>query len=500
MNKRRNLKNVIYAFIGQLVVLGLSLFVPRFVLTGYGSDTNGLLSTVGQIIAYMTLLEAGIGQAARNELYRYVKDDVFDKENSSSVMTLSRKVYRNTTKIYALLILVLAVVLPFIIKTDLSYLTVFLVILIEGASSVISFYFVQNYTNILIVDGKQYVNANIDLVFKGLVYAIKIVMALLGVNIILMEIGFFIATLVKIFIYEKYVKKHYGWIDYNANIEGKKLKDRGPYIIMEIAWTVFSSTDMIVISMFCSTKKSSVYAIYYMVFITINKLADAVFTSLKFNLGQIFHKDKEQYKQTHDVFNSVFVGALSALLAVAYYLCIPFITLYTDGVSDTDYIDPALPMGFCLIYLLSWCRMVSEHLIGVAGYAKKLSKVSIIEVVINIVLSVIFVNRFGISGVLYATVIALPLKVIYCNILADRVILKRSVFTTVKILLVNIALFVILASCKYFINVNIDNYLTFFIYGVCFTLCSAVIFLIANVLANKNVFAAFKRIFTGDKT
>ena len=225
MNKRRNLKNVISAFIGQLVVLGLSLFVPRFVLTGYGSDTNGLLSTVGQIIAYMTLLEAGIGQAARNELYRYVKDDVFDKENSSSVMTLSRKVYRNTTKIYALLILVLAVVLPFIIKTDLSYLTVFLVILIEGASSVISFYFVQNYTNILIVDGKQYVNANIDLVFKGLVYAIKIVMALLGVNIVLMEIGFFIATLVKIFIYEKYVKKHYGWIDYNANIEGKKLNN-----------------------------------------------------------------------------------------------------------------------------------------------------------------------------------------------------------------------------------------------------------------------------------
>lgn len=487
MNKK-NLKNLVYSFIGQLAVLGLALVVPRFILTGYGSDTNGLLSTVGQIIAYLSLLEAGIGQATRNELYKYLHGDVSDKNGISSVMSISRKTYRKMTVVYALLVAVLALVLPFAIKTDLSKPTVFFVILIEGASSVVSFFFVQDQISLLIADGRQYVNSNIEILFKSLIYIIKIVMAVLGVNIILMEAGFFVATVIKILIYKAYMKRHYGWLDYSPADNKGRLKDRGAYIITEVAWTVFSSTDMIVISIFCSTKSSSVYAVYYMVFLVISKLADAVFTSLKFNLGQTFHDDHERYKTTHDLFNTAFFGVVSALLAVAYYLCVPFVTLYTVGISDAEYIDNALPLGFCLIILLSWSRMVPEHLVGVAGLAKKLCVVSVVEVAANIILSVVLVNSLGIRGVLYATAAALPLKVIYCNYLADKVILKRSVFKTVRIIAANAVLFAALAVCRRFVGVNIGSYGSFVIHGLLFTLCFAVLFFAVNLAANPGLF------------
>lgn len=489
---KKNLKNIIYTFVGQLAVLGLALVVPRFILTGYGSDTNGLLSTIGQIIAYLSLLEAGIGQATRNELYKYLHGDFSDKNGISSVMSVSRKTYRKMTAVYALLVVFIALVLPFVIKTDLSKPTVFLVMLIEGVSGVVSFFFVQDQISLLIADGSQYVNSNIEILFKSMIYMIKIVMALLGVNIILMEAGFFAATVIKILIYKVYMKKHYGWLDYSLADKERRLKDRGSYIVTEVAWVVFSSTDMIVISIFCSTKSSSVYAIYYMVFLVINKLADAVFTSLKFNLGQTFHDDPERYKAMHDMFNTVFFGAVSALLAVSFYLCVPFVSLYTAGISDADYIDNALPLGFCLIILLSWSRMVSEHLVGVAGLAKKLCVISLIEAAVNIVLSVILVNTLGIRGVLYATVAALPLKVIYCNYLADKVILKRSVFKTVKIIAANAVLFAVLAVCKRFVAVNISSYGSFVLYGLIFTLCSIVLFAAVNLAVNPGILKIIK--------
>lgn len=70
MNRKKFIRNIGTGFVGQLIIIILGLIVPRIMITSYGSDKNGLLSTISQIFAYMALLEAGIGQAARNALYK----------------------------------------------------------------------------------------------------------------------------------------------------------------------------------------------------------------------------------------------------------------------------------------------------------------------------------------------------------------------------------------------------------------------------------------------
>ena len=494
MKENRSIKNLVYSIASQVIVLALGLIVPRILLKSYGSDTNGLLSTVTQIMTYMALLEAGIGQATRNELYHYIHGKVYDRENICQVMSVSRKSFRDITRFYALAVLIFALTTPFIIKTDLDYKTVFFVVLLEGATGVISFYFIQNWKNLLMVDGRQYVNANIDLVNKILSYSVKIVLARTGVNIIYMELGFFLVSIIRLFIYKIYMNAKYGWIKYNNNTGNRKLKDRGSFIVTEIAWTVFSSTDMIVLSIFCSTKDASVYSVYNMVFVAINHLLNAVYTGLKFNLGQTYHDNVEKYKDVHDLFNSLVLGAMSAAMSVTYFLCIPFVRLYTSGINDINYINYALPIGFCLVQLLSWSRMIAGNLSGLAGYAKQVSKISMIEAITNIVLSVILVNRFGIAGVLFATVFALPVKLVYCNWLADRVILKRSPFKTIRILAVNIGLFLVLVFIRNHIDFEVKSYGMFVKYGILFTVCSVLLFSVANVLANRKIYTTLKTI------
>ena len=52
MNRKKFIRNIGTGFVGQLIIIILGLIVPRIMITSYGSDTNGLLSTISQIFAY----------------------------------------------------------------------------------------------------------------------------------------------------------------------------------------------------------------------------------------------------------------------------------------------------------------------------------------------------------------------------------------------------------------------------------------------------------------
>ncbi len=49
MNRKKFIRNIGTGFVGQLIIIILGLIVPRIMITSYGSDTNGLLSTISQI-------------------------------------------------------------------------------------------------------------------------------------------------------------------------------------------------------------------------------------------------------------------------------------------------------------------------------------------------------------------------------------------------------------------------------------------------------------------
>ena len=83
----------------------MGLIIPRILLTHYGSDTNGLISTITQIFTYVALLEAGISQATINALYKPVQEK--NEKMIINVLFASRKYYRNVTYVYAAIVIVL---------------------------------------------------------------------------------------------------------------------------------------------------------------------------------------------------------------------------------------------------------------------------------------------------------------------------------------------------------------------------------------------------------
>lgn len=492
MKKSKIYKNIISGFGGQLIAIVLGIIVPRFFITSYGSDVNGLLSTISQIFTYMALLEAGIGQAARNLLYKPFQEK--DKDGISKVASIAKAYFRRFTIIYGIGVITLALTLPFVLKTNVDNVTIALIVLFEGMSGVVSFYFIQTSSIIIGVDGKNYINNTISLVNKITGYAVKIIMAALGLNIVLLQFVFFLVAVAKVFFYQIYFKRNYGWIEFKKTARGIKLKDRNSYIITEICWTIFSSTDMIVLSTFVSTQLSSVYGIYNMVFANISLLLNSVYSSVTYLLGQTYHESRNKYIKLHDTFNSVFFGLITALMIVCYLLTIPFVSLYTRGVTDTNYIYTSLPLMFCLVQLLSWSRYVAGNLVGVAGRIRKAVWVNVLEAVINLTCSIIFVQKFGIVGVLFATVIALPVKLIYCNYVGDKIILNRSCRNTIKIFGVNFVLFFVVVLIQPYIHIGINSYYSFAIWGISLSILITSIIMGVNMLVNPDMLNIVKTV------
>lgn len=60
MKKKRALYNLIVGMGSKFVLMVLGFIIPKIFIENYGSDVNGLLSSIGQVFAYLNLVEAGI--------------------------------------------------------------------------------------------------------------------------------------------------------------------------------------------------------------------------------------------------------------------------------------------------------------------------------------------------------------------------------------------------------------------------------------------------------
>ena len=140
------------------------------------------------------------------------------------------------------------------------------------------------------------------------------------------------------------------------------LSERKSYLVHEISGVVFSGTDTIIISVFCGLGEASVYAVYSMVLMALRNIIGQVFNGTNYILGGAYSTDKDKYRQVHDNYNHIYIMLTFTLFSIAYVLLMPFIEIYTSGVSDANYLDPKLPILFVIIELLSVCRVVDNQL------------------------------------------------------------------------------------------------------------------------------------------
>ena len=430
----RLFKNLISSAIVYGVLLILNLVVSNIVLRAYGSEMNGLISSVNQIFSYIAMLEAGIGTATINAFYKPVADG--DRQAISEVFCTSLRYFRRATIGYVLCTFVAALIWPLIIKTDIGYGTIFLIILLQGVSNALSFCFTSTITSYLLASGKNYINTYFHVAITILTYILKVVICLSGSNYIVISIALVLVNFVKCIAYYIYKRIKCKDIIVIKKLSNKVLPQRNALLIHEISGAIFASTDIIIISVFCSLNDASIYAVYSMAVVACAGIIGQVFNSLTYILGNAYSK-RDNFVSVVDNFNAIYIPAVFAIYAAVFLALRPFVSVYTQGITDTDYNDAFLPLLFVLIQLLSSCRIVDGAIIKIAAHADKTIGRSIIESVINLVCSLILINFFGIYGVLLGTIIALLYRSNDIIIYTNKYIFKRSPWKEYKLYIFN---------------------------------------------------------------
>ena len=70
MRSKKAVYNIISTLILQIIAIIYGFIVPKIIIKSFGSNVNGLVSSITQFLAYITLLESGVGPLIRASLYK----------------------------------------------------------------------------------------------------------------------------------------------------------------------------------------------------------------------------------------------------------------------------------------------------------------------------------------------------------------------------------------------------------------------------------------------
>lgn len=483
--------NVLISFFYQVVAIALGLIVPRITLLGYGSSINGLLSSALQFVGYLAIFEAGIQAVATKSLYKTVGNN--DNAGTNSILSAVNRNYKKIGVYYLVGLIILSSLYPLFIKVNnLSYFTIFFVVFFSGLSNVILFFFQGKYRILLQVEGKNYFISLLNIITNISNHGIKILLLNFRVNIAFVVFGSFVASMIPAVIIMVYIKAKYKWIDLKAEPNFLALAQSKDAIVHQVSWMIFSSTDTFILTIFCNLKVVSVYVIYKMINDYMFAFSKIPFESMSFRLGQLYSTDKERFKKYINVVEVFTSNICFILFTVTLCLTTSFVGLYTNGIKDINYVDQKLAILFVAVQLLNYMRTPMLNTISYAGHFRQTLIPTIIETIINIVVSILGVFFLGIYGVLLGTIVSLLYRTIDIIFYSNKKLLNRSPMRTFSYYIVEGNLLAVIYTLFINLNIVIDNYLKFIVVGAILTISVGVIFISISCLLFREEFKFLK--------
>ena len=94
--------NTCIALASQAIAVIAGLFLPQALMLCYGSSTNGLITSLQQIVSYLTLIEGGLTGSLSFALYKPIADG--DKKLVNTILSSARRQYNRIGLFYSIAI------------------------------------------------------------------------------------------------------------------------------------------------------------------------------------------------------------------------------------------------------------------------------------------------------------------------------------------------------------------------------------------------------------
>lgn len=486
--KKKLLLNTSSALANQMVTVICGIILPRLYILRYGSEINGLLASIAQFISIISFLELGVGAVVQTSLYKPLAKK--DGHEISAIIVASNRFFRRIGSVLLIYSLVLFFVYPLFINPSFPFLFTGSLILISALGSFVQYYFGITYQLLLNADQLAYIGlfANI---FSTLLNAIIVYLLIrLDQSIQVVKLMSSVVFFLRPIIFQCVVRKKYA-INLKFILTTEPIKQKWNGIAQHIASVILNGTDVIVLTVFCSNSLVSVYSVYYLVVRGIKDIVLSLSTGMLALFGNLLSNNETN--KLNNVFNKYewFIHSIVIFLfTITGILIVPFIRVYTLDISDTNYIYPAFGVLLTMANAMYCLRLPYNSMVLAAGHFKETQNSAMIEAVLNIVISIILVTKYGLLGVAVGTFIAMAYRTTYLAWYLSRNILKRKIKYFFKHLTIDILSIVCMVlSVKYFHLIEV-TYIAWFILAIKTSLvCAGVSFLINLIFYRQFVFS-----------
>lgn len=425
MRTKRLALNTITAIINQIVVLICGFILPRQILIHYGSTVNGLVSSITQFLGFISLMDMGVGSVVQASLYKPLSER--NMNQISEIVYSANRFFRKIAICLVGYTFALMIFYPALIDSSQGWLST--AILIAGISlkSVGQYYFGITNKLLLGADQKSYIYLIPTSLTNILNTFVAVILIQAGFSISTVKIVSSLVLLLCPLFLSIYVNNNYK-IDKNKKPSGEPLQQKWSALSQHIATFIVDRTDVAVLTVMSTLKNVSIYDVYYLVVAGIYQTYAVIFTGVQSLLGDMYAKEeKTKLNQVFDAFEWLTHFFVVVAFGCTAVLIIPFIKVYTNGVSDVNYIVPEFSLlitaayGFCCLY----CYY--NLMIKAVGHFKETQLSAIIEAILNLSISIFLVRQFGLVGVALGTLIAKIYRVLYFVIYLKKHILHRKI-------------------------------------------------------------------------
>lgn len=459
--------NIVTTLINQLVAIACGIIIPRIIIGEFGSETYGVTVSITQFLSYITLLESGIGGVARARLYKPLAKK--DNREISMIYHAVKSFFGHVAIAFVAYTVILG-----LLYHDMAHVSIFsrsyvflLVVIISMATLAKYMGGLANLT-LIMADQKQYVT---NFIAVGTTIANTVaVIALVNLkcDILWVKLGSSIIFVMRPVLYSVYVRKHYE-ISKKAKEEKTVLEHKWTGIGQHIAYFLHTNTDVVLLTLFADIRLVAVYSVYNLVISSIRAITASFSGGMEAVFGEMIAKKQiEKLRSEYRRYKTLLVSTSIVLFCCAGILIVPFVRLYTRGIVDADYIQPAFALIMLMAEAINCLTLPCSTLPVAANHLKQTRWGAYGEAAINIVLSCILIQWNPLLGVAIGTLAATTFRGIYYMIYSSKHILNLP---RTKLLLnfavtLAVMLAVMLGGSRLIQLIDIENYYQWVLCGI----------------------------------
>lgn len=408
MRIANTLRNGLVGLLSQLAILITGFILRAIFINTLGQEILGLNGLFLDILSILSVTELGIGSAITYSLYKPIHDN--DKDTITGLMHLYRKSYRIIgTIIFMISLMILPFIQVFIKDYTLNLNYIRFIFMLFAANTTLS-YFLGYSRIILFANQKNYIVLAVDLVFKIILTIIQGVILVYTKNFVFYLVLMIFYTLITNLLIRFVVQKDFPYlnrkhIDLNPEIKADIFKNIKFLSISAIISVGVLGTDRILISSLIGITVLGIYSNYALIIQQVQLLFITLLNGAVASIGNLLAEgNKSKIQEIYKIYHFAYFLIACFTSIALYALLTPFITQI--WLNQAFEMKTLIVMVIVFNSYLHFMRQPVWQIQSTAGIFRHYIPYSVIEFVVNLVVSIYGAIYWGIIGVFVGTSIA----------------------------------------------------------------------------------------------